>query len=158
MISSGLYWLTSNLSFSSFSAPLSSAIKGDFSPCIDCIHNDSVADVSKYLDKDSNTTYWLKIIHLQPSRVSSHGPGHPWKHLCVPVCVAAITGLHFFPIPLKKTVRERLSFKFPVTLILPNLVLSIFVLLTQRFFSFCIFIFSHFDNSDMVKSRFLQKL
>ena len=102
MISSGLYWLTSNLSFSSFSAPLSSAIKGDFSPCIDCIHNDSVADVSKYLDKDSNTTYWLKIIHLQPSRVSSHGPGHPWKHLCVPVCVAAITGLYFSPIPLKK--------------------------------------------------------
>ena len=109
MISSGLYWLTSNLSFSSFSSPDCSAIKGDFSPCIDCVCNDnssqsyfyfSIIDPSLVqLQCAVNCISWRNTIlwkwDLQPGRMSSHGPCDPWQHLRVTICVTEINILVF---------------------------------------------------------------
>ena len=149
MISSGLYWLTSNLNFSSFSfSPDCSAIKGDFSPCV---HNYSSSGIQVFGWTQIGVINF-SVSYLQPSRMSSHRPGHPWKHLCVPICVAAITAdlRYSLNVSQKETMRNHLSCKFQ-TLVRPNLGLSIFLLLTK-----CD-LFGHFDCLKIVKSRFLYK-
>ena len=127
MISSGLYWLTSNLSFSSFSSPDCSAIKGDFSPCIDCVCNDnssqsyfyfSIIDPSLVqLQCAVNCISWRNTIlwkwDLQPGRMSSHGPCDPWQHLRVTICVTEINILdfrHHFSPRRKQIIKEHIIY------------------------------------------------
>ena len=73
MISSGVYWLTSNLSFSSLTpAPSSSAIKGDFKPC----NMKGLATV----------TQAILIGHLKPSRVAAHSSSHSGYQVSIRIC------------------------------------------------------------------------